>query len=246
MKLLELFVTETTEEDRALVPLSSAIYKTLIQPQIDTDIDYTDEDRELLKLGKIGDHFDTPFTNLNDINIEIQGGVPFTKRIVGLSDPTRMILAAWDYDTNSIVFNQDYLDADRIPTVVTHELRHALDDKKSNGKAGHPDNAYARPRKREYARDKEESYKARRDEINARFTEVMHIMMNLIPKRIARYGSDNIMPQLQRDLNALLMKYEILQYFPERTASPDFKRLIKRAMDMITKELNHIASQQSK
>ena len=57
MRLQELF--ETTEEDRALISLSSAIYARL-QQYINIDQDYTDEDDEVVAIGRMGDIFDTP------------------------------------------------------------------------------------------------------------------------------------------------------------------------------------------
>jgi phage terminase Nu1 subunit (DNA packaging protein) len=42
------------------------------------------------------------------------------------------------------------------------------------------------------------------------------------------------------DLTHLLLKYEIADLFPERTQSPDYKRLIKRAVDFIDKEIAHL------
>ena len=253
MRLQELF--ETTEEDRALISLSSAIYARL-QQYINIDQDYTDEDEEVVALGKIGDLFDTPIGVLNNVGIELQGGEPFIRRAksidaadaVKISD--KIILAIWDDTTKSVVFNIDYLDSDRMRTTITHELRHALDEYKSGSYPPSPKNKtpeltnrYFTPKKKEHRKDDPYStaqYRAQPAEINARFTEVLDTLATRIIPRANKLSSDQARPKIMHDLNHLLIKYGIADLFPERTQSRDYKRLIKRAVDFIDKELAHL------
>ena len=251
MRLQELF--ETTEEDRALISLSSAIYAKL-QPYIGTDIDYDDEDQELVSIGRIGELFDTSIAGLDPIGIEIQGGEPFLRRAdnVASSDKIKIsknILAFWEDRTKSIVLNADYLGTDRMRTTITHELRHALDELKSDSFPPSPMNKdpenihrYFTPKKKEHRKDDPYStvqYRAQPAEINARFVEILDVLSTRIIPRAIKSSPDQVRPKVLNDLKHLLVKYEIEDLFPERTQSRDYKRLIKRAIDFIDKELAH-------
>ncbi len=248
MRLQELF--ETTEEDRALVSLSHALYQKL-QPYVGVDPDYTDEDQELISLGKIGELFDTPLTVLNNVNIDLQGGEPFERRASGISaedeftGPEGQTLAMWNPPTNSIVFNLDYLDNGRLRPIITHELRHALDEYKSNWQTGQK---YFTPKKKSHRKQdpySDKSYIAQPAEINARFLEVLDILTNRI-KAAYNLPPDQIKGKILTDFKNLLAKYKITELFPEGTDSPDYKRLLKRGYDYIQKEMNHIESELQK
>lgn len=252
MRLQELF--ETTEEDRALISLSSSVYDRL-EPYFNVDLDYTDEDEETVDIGKIGDLFDTPISVLNNVSVELQGGEPFIRRAknIGATDSMelsdKIILGIWDDTTRSIVINSDYLDSNRMRTTITHELRHALDEYKSNSyppspKNKNPDviNRYFTPKKKEHrsaSHDSNISYRAQPAEINARFAEVLDTLATRIIPRAIKSSPAQARSTITHDLNHLLTKYEIADLFPERTESRDYKRLIKRAVDFIDKELAH-------
>jgi hypothetical protein len=241
MRLQELF--ETTEEDRALVSLSSAIYAKL-QNYFVTEPDYTDEEQEIVSLGKIGDLFDTPIEVLNNVGLELQGGEPFIERSKESNGKKYegIVLAMWDESIKTIVLNLDYLDADRIRTTITHELRHALDEYKSGFFPGNA-KGYFTPRKKEHRKEDPYStaqYRAQPAEINARFTEVLDVLSTSIIPRALKQSPDQARPKIMHDLNHLLLKYEIADLFPERTQSSDYKRLIKRAVDFVDKEIAHL------
>jgi hypothetical protein len=238
MRLQELF--ETTEEDRALVSLSSSIYAKL-QDYFVTEPDYTDEEQEIVSLGKIGDLFDTPIEILNNVSLELQGGEPFIERSKESNGKKHegIVLAMWDDPTKTIVLNLDYLDADRMRTTITHELRHALDEYKSRSFPGNA-KRYFTPKKKEHRKEDPYStaqYRAQPAEINARFIEVLDLLSTSIIPRALKLSPDQSRPKIMHDLNHLLLKYEIADLFPERTQSPDYKRLIKRAVDFIDKEM---------
>jgi hypothetical protein len=257
MRLVELFLNETTEEDRAIISLSSAIYKKLEGDYIGYEPDYTDEDAELIDLGKIGNMFNTPIPDLDNIGIELQGGEEFLRRADRLGTDGEVkaskIYAFWDDDTRSVVLNLDFLDHPRMRTVITHELRHALDDVKSGTYPASPKNkspdeerAYFRPRKKEHRKLDPYSnmaYRAQPAEINARFTEVLDELTVRLPRLYARFG-DQTFDYAVTTLNNLLKHFEIADIFPEKEQSRDYKRLMKRAADLITKELDHIKSKQ--
>lgn len=249
MRLQELF--ETTEEDRALISLSSAIYGK-VKEYINTDIDYDDEDEELIALGRIGELFDTPIGGLDKIGIEIQGGEPFIRRLgsVASTDIVKLgnsnALAFWEEDTKTIVLNQDFLDSDRMRTTVTHELRHALDTVKSNSYPGDA-KRYFTPKKKEHRKTYPDEtdprnqipYRAQPAEINARFSEVLDVLATAIIPRSLKLDTVDIRAKVMNDLRHLLVKYHVAELFPERTQSKDYKRLIKRAVDFVDKELTY-------
>ena len=247
MRLQELF--ETTEEDRALISLSSSIYAKL-QPYTGGNLDYENvfdaPEQQLIRLGKISNIFDTSITALNDISIEIQGGNPFIERA---KDPTETVadyegkelFGFYEEDTRTIVLNLELMGRHRMKTSITHELRHALDEIKSGSYPGDA-KGYFTPRKKEHRKNDPYSntrYTAQPAEINARFVEVLDILSKRIPKWHGKLSPDQVRPQIMNDLTHLLVKYEIADLFPEKSQSKDYKRLIKRAVDFINKELQY-------
>ena len=229
MRLQELF--ETSNEDRALISLSSAIYNTIKTHDGD--------------LGTIGDLYDTSIPALNNISISVVGGSEFIRHITGANNvkdySEKKVYAVWDADTMSIVFNKDLINEERMKTSVTHELRHALDEIKSSSyKGGGLD--YFTPKKKEHRIDDPIQYRAQPAEINARFTEILHKLTDIIPKRKQTVEPSELKNRLMHDLNHLFVKYEIADLFPEKTQSRDYKRLIKRAYDFINKETAMLAA----
>lgn len=241
MRLQELF--ETTEEDRALISLSSAIYNK-VTPYIDSD------DDSLIRLGTVSEITDNPFKTLDNVSVELVGGDEFIKRSIDPGEDPAMyegkeLLAFYEEDTRTIVLNAEYLDRQRMKTTITHELRHALDEIKSGS---YPGNAkrYFTPKKKEHRKDDPYSttqYRAQPAEINARFVEVLDILSKRIPKWFNAIDGKDIKKQLSTDFKNLLNKYEIADLFPEKTQSRDYKRLIKRAYDFMQKEIDQIESQ---
>lgn len=246
MRLQDIF--ETTEEDRALISLSSAIY-TKLQ-------DYVGSDQPLVHLGKIGDMFDTPVNAMNNISVDLQQGDDFIERAKDdketLADYVgKDVWAFFEEDTETIVVNIALLDKHRMRTTITHELRHALDKVKSGSFPGDA-KGYFTPRKKEHRPPEDEEstdtihYRAQPAEINARFVEILDVLAKRIPQWYAKLAPDQIKPQLTKDFNNMLVKMEIADIFPERTKSSDYKRLVKRAYDFMQKEMTHIESQLAK
>ena len=256
MRLQELFLIETTEEDRALISLSSAINASLgkyaeVEPEYDNP---DDEDEGIIRIGKIGQLFDTPIETFNGINIELRSDDSITRYANNqkkdedvIRDPTqRMILGVWEGTTNTMMLNIDYIGTNTLKTAITHELRHALDDHKSGFKAN-ASKSYSTPRNKEHRRVTKDpyygnlKYLAEPAEINARFAEVLHVMVPVI-KRASKLEPDQVRPKIMKDLKTLLDQNRISELFPEKEKSPQYKRLLKRAVDFINKELAHVQS----
>jgi hypothetical protein len=135
-------------------------------------------------------------------------------------------------------------------SVIAHELRHAMDDVKSGYKANQSDR-YETPRNKSYRRVTKDphmgnlAYLAQPAEINARFIQVLNKLVdqNQIAA-LAKYPQDQITMRAERILKRAMDTYNITHLFPEKEKSRDYKRLLKRGMDFITKELNHIRFQQ--
>jgi hypothetical protein len=270
MRLQELFLVETTEEDRAILSLSSAI-SNYINSNFDNDYsdeksyddDYDDEngfdiggDDDLPEIvGSIGQLFDTPLAVMNPIKIELQTDYGIRQRRKKDTDARIIkkpgeedIMGLWyGGDRLLMVLNKDYLGTPKLKSVIVHELRHALDDFKSDFKANKLGGSYSIPKKKAYRKITNDpihgntSYLAEPAEINARFLQALDKITDQIPA-LAKYPQNQITIRAQRLLLRALESYQIAYLFPEKEKSKDYKQLLKRGMDYITKELAHIKS----
>ncbi len=266
MRLQELFLIETTEEDRGLISLSSAIADHLKTVDIDSEEnapDYDDEydpdldgDRgerdEPIVLGKIGDFFDTPFEVLNNVTLELQSGFGLKVRDgkVNSKPAGSVIKGMWDGNNGTLVLNKDYVGTKSIKSTIAHELRHALDDYKSNGEAFKTGGRYVTPKKKEHRKSTNDpyfgnvAYLAEPAEINARFVQVLHDLVPIIQRSVKLPGA-NGKASIESGLKKSLEDNRIADLFPEKTKSKSYQRLIKRAYDFINKELAHVQSQKT-
>lgn len=248
MRLQELFLVETTEEDRAIISLAEPMYSYL-QKYADQDLDWDDENSESLFVGKVGQLFDTPFEGIDDIKILVMSDAGLLERAKKENPKTKDAPAGlWDANTKSMIFNSDYLSTDFMKSTIAHELRHMLDDIKSDFRVA-SSTRYATPKDKEFRRTMDDPYApnmkylAQPAEINARFVQVLN---SLVPK-IKRLAS---LPKLDaRDRLHKMLKYEMDMHdvagmFRDKNNSPDYKRLLKRGADFIDKELASL--QQSK
>ena len=234
-------ILETTEEDRALIALSSAIHSLVTAQDLD--------DPALTHLGSIGDLVQIPTVGLEKVKIDLEGGDQFMRHAMEDNPDTdwhgKEIHAFWDEPTRTIVLNKDLVRTPRMITTITHELRHALDELKSGSYPGGAAR-YFTPKKKEHRIDDPYStvqYRAKPAEINARFVEILHILSKRVPRAYQNLEPSEIKPQLSTDFKNLLTKYEIADLFPEKTKSPDYKRLVKRAYDFMDKELSNLELQ---
>jgi len=241
MFLREIFLSETANEDRAIVSLAGAVSKMIRQkypPGTAPD--------ESVDLGKVSDYLNTPLEALGDISIVINPqdellDDPATKNQTGT-----VVDGVWDPSTTTVHVSDRVLKkADQsLLRILTHEFRHALDDIKSNFRAG-KSKRYDTPKNKEYRNaDSHQRYLASPAEINARFAEVMSLMVLSIQKLVKEISDPNqIKKQAYADLDRFMKAKKVSSLFPEKEKSKDYKRLMSRAVDFIDKELAYKASQ---
>ena len=244
MRLVELFLRETTEEDRAIISLANVVYS-----HVKKYVDYVDTDStEPIRLGKISDFADTPLDGFGDIQLELQAGEALGNRVATLNneeydgkDPT----GVWIKEGPIIVLNSEKIASERIKSTISHELRHALDDLKSSGKAT-SSVRYRTPKKKEHRKkdpysEKDYPYLAEPAEINARFNQVLDGLVDSISKNL-NLPVDQLWQHEMKVLKRLFLMHNITSLFPEKEKSRDYKRLVKRAVDFIQKEIKYVQS----
>ena len=255
MKLLELFITETTEEDRAIISLSSTVYRHLQKYA-----DYVKSNSpNTIDTGKIEDYCTTPLDGMEDISVVLIPGDVLREKIqkekaesgeeVDADDETKVTLGQWDATGPTIFLNSDYITSNSIKSTIAHELRHAMDDLKSGGKAS-ASTKYRRPKKKQHRKKDpylgDLSYKAQPAEINARFVQVLHaIQQELERASLKDLSPDQLRARAELTLKKSMQIHKISNLFPEKEKSPDYKRLMKRAADFIQKEISYLTSSSS-
>ena len=239
MKIRELIV-ETAEDDRAIISLADTIYGHL-QQYADTDLDY--DETGVLHIGRIGDLFDTPIPAFDSLRIELTSDeaiVDLARRLHGQSTPSDSHFGQWDPMEKAISLNSDYLSSNRMRSVIAHELRHAMDDMKSLNRANQS-SRYRTARSPKHQADAVGAYQAQPAEINARFVEALNVLVPVIPK-LSNLEPAAFRTKMTAYLNKAFELKDIADYYPEKTASPHYKRLLQRAWAFIEKELAHIKS----
>lgn len=243
MRLQELFLTETTEEDRAIISLANVVYN-----HVKKYTDYVDPNStEPMDIGKIDDFADTPLEGMEDIHIALQQSEALGRAVAEQNkeeyegkDP----LGLWDSSGPTITLNADRISSERIKSTIVHELRHALDDLKSKGRAG-TSAKYDTPKKKVHRKKdpyaKNFPYLAKPSEINARFSQVLDGLTDSISKN-SNMNPQQLWDQEMKVLKRLFIMHNISDLFPEKERSPDYKRLMKRAADFIQKEIKYSAS----
>lgn len=242
MRLRELYLIETTEEDRALISLSSSLndYIQKFSPG------------ETKNLGKIGDFLNTPVEGLNDISIELVPQDQLYSAINGVDaddvfPSTTNPIGCWFPEEKVVRLNSDKLHAKGMKSVISHELRHVLDDVKSNFNASKssryftPKNKSLKPGSGDPYTD-HAAYLAQPAEINARFVQVLNIMVKVIEVAVKKLPEEKRQAYIMKKLGEYMNHFHISELFPEKEQSKDYKRLMKRAADFIQKELAHAKS----
>lgn len=238
MRLYELLI-ETTEEDRALISLSSTIAEYIKKYK---GTDTTD-------IGTIGKIFDSPMSIMDDVRIRLESDANIVQRmndehgVSAITDEDNDVVGLWYGDDKTMVLNREYIGSYVMKSIITHELRHALDDYKSSFKAGQS-KKYATPKNKEHRRTTNDpyfgniNYLAEPAEINARFLQALDTMVDVI-RTAVKLSPEKIKPAIMREFERTLEHYQIADLFPEKETSRDYKRLIKRGVDFIEKELKH-------
>lgn len=257
MRYYEFSLNETTEEDRAIISLASAINQKLIDynDQVQTsqdDDDYNDDEYnapikgdQAVTVGTVGQLFNTPLDILNPVHIMVQGDYGIRLRmkdhnVESFKSPDKSVVYGLWYGGQypKMIFNQDFIGSKYLLSVISHELRHALDDFKSDHRAG-TSKKYGRPKKK-YQRRGKNLYLAQPSEINARFIQVLNSLVPIIKRTYLQKSPDKIKKEIIKNFYELLDYYNIAELFPEKEESRDYKRLIKRGIDFISKESNHV------
>lgn len=244
MFLREMFMFETTEDDREIVSLSTAITKYLRREFEFLDYQDTPED-----LGLLGDEFDIMLPGIENVRLKVASSQYLTDLTGALDD--REVGGVWDGNTESIIINGDKINTTRISRIISHEIRHALDDYKSGFRAGEDDNRYDTPKKSVYRNAKDDPYMnhlytlAKPAEINARFLEVLTDIKHNIPK-LGNIDPEQMKDELIKIMNRSMAHKRIAELFPERTQSRDFRRLLSRAVGFIDQEIQHFQNRQKK
>lgn len=237
MFVREMFLSETANEDRAVISLAHAVSKMIRQKYppgegLEHSID----------LGKVSDSLDTPLEALGNVTImlnpedELKDDPSMSYKADDVTD------GVWEPKTETIFISDRVLKkADQsLLRVLAHEFRHALDDYKSDFRAG-KSKGYDTPKNKEYRNgDAHTKYLASPAEINARFAEAMSLMTMAIQKRVRELDNvADIKKQLEADLRRFMEVKKISSLFPEKEQSKDYKRLMKRAVDFISRELEY-------
>jgi predicted SprT family Zn-dependent metalloprotease len=272
MRLVEIFLKETTEEDRAIISLAQAIFQDVEKlakkeepedpawydhedPGYDDSRDIADllrekKEPEIIHLGKIGGLYDTPLTALNNIKIDLQDGASLDKR--ASNEPEKYVeqdsdfhtVGVWLPDEKTISLNKDYLNTPKrkahLRSVVAHELRHALDDVKSKFKAT-SSKSYMNPRTKFQKSLPTDADKTRAQpiEINARFVELLNSLVPAIKYAVNNLQPEEIRGYIMKELQEGLVHHQLADLFPEKEKSPQYKRLMKRVVDFVQKEVKH-------
>jgi hypothetical protein len=249
MRLQELF--ETTTDDRNISQISTELYSYLQKNFADTDIDF--DDNETYGVGRLGEILDLPSESpFRNVPLVLKTDEQMTKDVFGTQqnfDPynPKQAIGAWEPNTRTIELNIDFLGSNKLKTTISHELRHALDDIKSGGKAS-TSTRYSTPKKKEHRKPPDgyesDTYLAMPAEINARTMEIQQELSKIIPMVYKKLAPEEIKPRIRKSINDLLLKHQIAILFPERTASKDYKRILSRLTAYANEEMKDIENKQ--
>ena len=242
MKIQHLIINETAAHDRAILSLSVKISSYILDK-------YGDKTgRPPIDMGTVGDLFDTPLTGMNHVELSIQNSNDIEQTYKdhhpapeNIEEDDGVYYGLWIPTTNTIVINSDYVGTNKFRTVVSHELRHALDDYISDYRAGKssrydtPRNPAHRKRDPYYP---ETPYLAKPSEINARYLEALHRLNPKIHRAVKRNDPD-LFNTVIDDFKQALKSEEISDLFPRGVADPSYRRLFMRGIDYIKNEIEY-------
>lgn len=226
--LIRELLLETTNEDRALSSLTTALY------QVTRRYAATHPNGGLL--GKIEDLVDTPLIALNTVSIRLLPNKLFYAALDG-SDTSAEgtgVMGFWDPSEETVVLNMEYVADPRWNKTIAHELRHALDDVKSgynvaddSGYVNHPKGELHAPH-----------------EINARYMAGMHAALLKI-QRMRNEGAteQDVRSKLPSIVGHALDANNITRVMPDRYNNPAYKRLASRAYQLLSTEVDHLYRQ---
>lgn len=154
-------------------------------------------------------------SSLANIKISIRTRMPKTQ---GLSKSAE---AAYDPDTKTIIVPKLGKD---LTSELVHELRHALDDLKSSGR-------FLQGRKtstpRSTNKDSRSAYLSLPLEINARFSQAIHAIINDLK------GTNPTQKDIIDAIKIEFFAQSITPFFPDRMKDPAYRRLFSRALSYL-------------
>lgn len=242
MRLQEFFLFETSEEDRAILSLAKAIGDHLLR--------YSGKVSDEVTVGKIGDLFNTPLEVLNPITINLETPEK-TKQDDPDYDPENPTAGTWSGSTSTITLNSDLIGSNSIKTYLAHELRHALDDYKSNFRANSWQNKYSAPSSklqhsvRNDPYSKNLPYLSQPNEINARFLQALYATTGNLQRAAKTKSPQELKDFAMTELKRWMQYYQIDQVFADKNVK-GYKRLLKRGVDYLNKEISHLSSKLKK
>lgn len=206
MKINDLLM-ETVQDDQAISTIATDVTEYVKDNHEDFELN-----SEAIPISELID-FDTSDDSIEELlAIKIEFGHIGSNNASGV----------YKHSTKTIKINSEFLDMelwDSIETNIVHELRHALDDIKSKGKIF---KSKYRPRYRS-ARNSDDINSAP-SEINARLQQAQHRMKIKI-KKLSKIPTSS---ELTKIIFKCLKRFDLLDYFPEGTADPAFKRILAR------------------
>lgn len=226
MRIQEL-ILETTEEDRGISKLAAQLRKRVIA--------FVDAKPRGGIIGKLAEFVKgTTLESMAGVTLQV---LPNSMLHKAFGDPEidpklGRIHGFWDPNRDRIVLNLRHVRALSLSKTIAHELRHALDDIKSDYRASDPDNRYGKH---------PEGSLFQPDEINARYAESMHIAILKIGK-LAREGwtRAELMAELPEIIKFAFKANLITHVMPERYSDRAYRHLASRAYRLLSAEVNKL------
>ena len=223
--LIREMLTETTDEDRALSSLAKTLFTVVTR--------FSSTNPKGGVVGRIGKIVDTPLVALSKIKIKVLPNTKFYRELGEDLPPEGKAPASgfWDPNTDTIVLNMYYENSLRWHKTIVHEMRHALDDVKSEYRASDK-NRYSQHR---------DGYLHTPMEIHARYLAGVHMALQRL-KRMYNAGDSKqqVLASLPGIINDVLDANQITRVLPGRYNDPAYKRLASRAYQLLSTEVNHI------
>jgi hypothetical protein len=222
MKLQQ--VLEGIEDQHTLIRAANSLYAKL-KPMATSEF----QPSEAQMLGPIGKFVNTGNKQIDAIDVVLYGAEEmqaFARQEYSEENAERY-MGFWDPEYKMLVLNRDRLGESRMRTIITHELRHALDDILSGYRATSSDRYTQAPDASNSDRDYQ--YLASPMELNARFSEVLHLMTGVMRKAL-RENPANARDVAIKRFGEAMRARQIEQLFPEKTKSRTYRQLVKRGM----------------
>lgn len=149
---------------------------------------------------------------LAGVKVSLRTRMPKTQ---GLPNSAR---AAYDPDTKTVIVPRTDKD---LTSDLVHELRHALDDVKSSGKFLQGKQTSS---PRSTSDDPRSKYLSLPLEINARFSQAIHSIINDLK------GTNPSKKDITDAIRVEFFVHNITPFFPKKTEDPAYRRLFSRAL----------------